>query len=336
MMGQKRRAGPDLLETAGEWALRAEVGLSRRDAERLVAWLAAAPGHRAAYDSVLEADRMLTRHGADAEMMALRAAALRARPEGGWTSMRTMAASLIAAAFIAGGIGVWGIGQHPELSAVFGLKAAPAARYVTAQGERATITLEDGSVLALNADSVAEVNIDRRSRTVRLEKGQALFTVAHDTSRPFEVFAGGRRVTAVGTAFDVLVLPGALRVAMLDGVVRVSADERSAQTLSRGEVMTVQSSGSTTVRKADTVRMAAWRDGVVYFEETPLSDAVAEMNRYARHPTVLADQDVGALRVSGAFRITEAEDFAAAMADIFSLTVKRSADGRTTLARAGV
>ena len=336
MRGRLRRSTPDLLETAGEWALRAEAGLNRRDEARLAAWLDAAPDHRAAYDAVIKADQALGRHGADEAMMVLRGAALKARAETQWPSLRAMAASLIAALLVAGALG-GGMERLSPLTAVFGAGEMQTARYETAMGERATVTLADGSVLALNADSAAEVTFSGRSRTVRLERGQALFTVAHDASRPFEVLADGRRVTAVGTAFDVLLLPGALRVAMLDGVVRVSSDRQSPrQILSKGEVMTARADGTTTVRKADAARLAGWRDGVVYFEETPLNEAVAEMNRYTHRPIIVADGPAGALRVSGAFRVAEADAFAETMTDIFPLSIKHSVDGRTILTPAAM
>jgi transmembrane sensor len=326
------RSAPDMLETAGEWALRAEAGLSARDDARLEAWLDADPRHRAAYDAVLKADRALERHGADEALMAMRHAALRARPERRLPS-RAVAASLIAGALVTSVAGWWGTAHLPDLMAAFSTQETHTARYATAVGERAIVSLSDGSVLTLNTDSAADVAFDRRIRSVRLVKGQALFSIAHDPSRPFEVLAGGRTVVAVGTAFDVLLQSDALRVAMLEGVVRVSSDRpEPVQTLSKGEVLTARPGGLVTIRKADTAQLAAWRDGVVYFDETPLAEAVVEMSRYARRPIAVADARAGAQRVSGAFRITEADSFAETMAELFSLSIQRSSDGATTLA----
>lgn len=323
----------DVMETAGAWALRVEGGLSRADETRLAAWLDAATDHRAAYEAVLEAELTLQRHGADEALMAMRRAALKARPERR-IRVRTMAAGLAAAALAAGVLGWWGAAYVLGFSGGAG-DAMQNARYVTANGERATVTLADGSVLTLNADSAAEVTFDRRSRTVRLMRGQAQFLVAHDASRPFEVLADGRQVTAVGTAFDVLLLPDALRIAMLDGVVRVSSMRQAeVQTLSKGEVMTARPGQSVSIRRADTTRLAGWREGVVYFEETPLREAVEEMSRYTRFPLTVADEQAAGLCVSGAFRITEAESFAETMTDLFPLAIKHSADGRTILSSA--
>lgn len=77
--------------------------------------------------------------------------------------------------------------------------------YVTAVGERSTITLGDGSQVSLNTDSRLRVSFTADRRQVTLLAGQALFEVAPDSVRPFEVAAAGHRVVALGTAFDVRV-----------------------------------------------------------------------------------------------------------------------------------
>lgn len=329
MMRKRRPPTADVLEAASVWALRVEAGLSGRDQARLEAWFEASPRHRPAFDAVVEMDLLLRQEGARDELMAMRAAALGSRPER--APRRALAAGL-AAAVTLGGIGWWGVDRFVDLQTVAGSHAVRSAGYATAPGERATVTLSDGSILVLNTDSAVETTFDHRIRRVRLLKGQALFTVAHDPMRPFDVLAGDRRVTAMGTAFDVLMLPDAVRVAMIDGVVRVSSDRSEPpQILSKGEMMVARVDGATTIRKVDTQRLAGWREGVVYFDDTPLAEAVAEMNRYASRRTVVMDARAAALRVSGAFRIAEADSFAESMTDIFPLIVKRSADGQTTL-----
>lgn len=326
------RSDPDVLKAAAERLLQVRGAGGTDEADDLEAWAGSDERRRAALDAVQAADEALARYGADDELAAMRRSALRARP-GRRMAPAALAAGLAAAVLLGGGW--WMAGQGPDLFGALAGTEAQTARYVTVAGERATVTLADGSVITLNADSAVDTAYDRRSRTVRLIRGQALFTVAHDPSRPFEVLADGRRVTAVGTAFDVLLIPEGLRVAMLDGVTRVSGGASgSDQTLSAGEVMTAPHDGPVTVRKVDTRRLAGWREGVVYFEETPLREAVAEMNRYARTPIVVADDRAGGLRVSGAFRVSEADAFADAMAEIFQLSVKHSEGGQTVLTSA--
>ncbi|MFS0740574.1 FecR domain-containing protein [Brevundimonas sp. 3P9-tot-E] len=328
MSGLKSTAS-DLNESAVLWVLRVENGLSPVEAVELADWLAADAGRQAAFDAVRDAGLLLDRFAGEDVLIAMRGSALKARSEK--RSFPTAVAATLAAVAILGGAGWWAAGGGLDFPTTLGAGVST-QRYVTAAGERATVTLSDGSLLTLNADSAVETAYDAHTRRITLVKGQAFFDVAHDPSRPFDVIAAGHRVTAVGTAFDVLVLPDALRVAMLDGVVRVSVGAEGApQTLSAGEVMRAGRDGSVTVRTADIQRLAGWRDGVIFFEETPLLEAVAEMNRYARQRMVVADAEAGELRVSGAFRSSEADAFAEAMADVFDLSVRRSADGRTVI-----
>ncbi|ATQ43888.1 FecR family protein [Caulobacter mirabilis] len=319
-------------EAAVQWALRAEDAMDADEVAEMEAWLSADAQHRKAFDAALAADRLLKQFGDEDELLAMRRSALKARRERR-PLPAAFAAGLVAATLLLGGVGGWwASGRGEDFARVFGGAQTTTARYVTIPGERATVSLADGSVMTLNTDSVVETTFDRRGRTAKLVQGQALFSVAHDPSRPFEVLAEGRRVTAVGTVFDVLSLPGELRVAMLDGVVRVSTDSSTpVQTLSAGEVLTAAQGGPMTVRKADTKRLAAWRDGVVFFEETPLREAVAEMNRYTRRRIVIADPRAERLRVSGAFRTSEADLFADSMAAVFGLSLRQSADGRAVL-----
>src|SRR5882672_2915400 len=63
-------------------------------------------------------------------------------------------------------------------------------RFETAIGEQRSVVLSDGSLVTLNTSSSIEVRMLRDRRTVQLLAGEALFDVAHDTARPFDVVAG--------------------------------------------------------------------------------------------------------------------------------------------------
>src|SRR5207244_12734060 len=85
----------------------------------------------------------------------------------------------------------------------------------TGIGERATASLEDGSTVVLNTNSVLEINYSKLRRDVKLIAGQVLFKVAHDTARPFIVAAANHEVVAVGTEFEVRLDGEKMRVALL-------------------------------------------------------------------------------------------------------------------------
>ena len=89
--------------------------------------------------------------------------------------------------------------------------------YATGKGERQHVTLTDGSVVDLNAETTLKVSFARSGRRVVLGEGEAIFDVAHEERRPFTVEAAGRAVRVVGTQFDVRNRQGALTVTVARG-----------------------------------------------------------------------------------------------------------------------
>src|SRR5262249_25853413 len=93
--------------------------------------------------------------------------------------------------------------------------------YRTAHGEQLTQRLPDGSVLRLDTDSEATVHYSGRERVVDLQRGQALFEVAHETGRRFRVSAGDAGVIAVGTRFDVYRNVDSVEITVIQGEIAV-------------------------------------------------------------------------------------------------------------------
>ena len=94
--------------------------------------------------------------------------------------------------------------------------------YATSAGGYERVVLADGSVVELNANSEVRVDLWPSERRVALVQGEAHFTVAHDTSRPFIVSAHGVAVRAVGTAFNVRLGSASVEVLVTEGKVSVS------------------------------------------------------------------------------------------------------------------
>ena len=351
-LGLKSAPQGDPHEVAAHWlTLEDEGRLSGEDRAGLERWLDADPAHRAAYDDARRACEAAARHAADPQIMALRAAALAVAPERS-TPLRRIAAAAAIAAVVGGGS--WlalsnAPGTEPSPLAVMAASLAPGlhpntAVYRTAVGERSTFTLPDGSVATLNTGSLLKIAYTPGERGVRLLRGQALFEVAHNKQRPFQVYAGDRRITAVGTVFDVRLDGARVKVALVEGVVRVAhlAPKQTAGpaptpvqqvVMTAGEVLDAAPSAAMTVRTADTGRATSWRAGVVVFDDEPLAAAVAEVNRYTTHPLVIADPSIGGLRVSGVFKTGDPERFARTMTDIFPVAVGDGPDGSEVLRR---
>jgi transmembrane sensor len=64
-----------------------------------------------------------------------------------------------------------------------------------------------------------------------------------------------------------------------------------------------------------------WPDGVEAFNDVPLSDLIAAANRYASRPITIRDRQIGALRISGTFHLTDTAALAHKVADLLHLSV---------------
>jgi transmembrane sensor len=73
-------------------------------------------------------------------------------------------------------------------------------------------------------------------------------------------------------------------------------------------------------------RDEAWMTGHVIFDSTPVSSAIAEMNRYAPRRLKLADPALANRRITGTFSVNDSIAFVRAVAQTFSLTVSDGPD----------
>lgn len=201
--------------------------------------------------------------------------------------------------------------------------------FVTQVGEQRSTTLTDGSHIVLNTGSRLTVHFARAERRVSLDEGEAIFDVAHDTSRPFVVRVGNEQVKALGTAFSVRRDGDDVRVTLLRGrveVTRLGDKPELLAVLEPGERLSAGPNDAPRIDHPELDAVTAWRRGEILFDETPLSDAVAEVNRYGKVHVVIADSQLSGLLVSGVFATDDAAEFAQAVAQLHGLHVRRQGD----------
>lgn len=216
--------------------------------------------------------------------------------------------------------------------------------YSTAVGQRESTTLADGSVVMLNTNSQIKVQFDGEYRDVRLLQGEAHFTVASNRDRPFRVYAGDRRVQAVGTTFSVHLKDNALDVTVTEGKVMlssaVSAVTSSPQrpspvrspsaganpaaavgellfeengTIAAGQSVTLSegvanfSGGLVTLPGPEVAKRLSWRSGILTFTGDRLEDVVREISRYTTISIEIVDPAVRDRPIGGRFPIGETE-----------------------------
>ena len=209
----------------------------------------------------------------------------------------------------------------------------------TERGGFERVVLPDGSTASLNTNSEIRVHFTHHHREILLTRGEALFFVAHDELRPFEVNAGGNAVRALGTSFTVRLRPaGKIEVLVLTGEVTVDNPRSIASTstigagpasstdaralLSSGDDATIESQGRAQIERVDAPGMAhklAWIHGQIWFEHCALSEAIAEFNRYNSSQFILTDTALAQLHIGGSFATTDPTAFMAALEDVFGI-----------------
>jgi transmembrane sensor len=248
---------------------RAEVG--EADGLEFDAWLAESPANREAYRAALAAwqafdgrrQEVLDDLAAEA-----RPAARRPGPSRRW--------------LVGGGVAI--AAGFAAVAALPPMLGPPTVQtYSTDKGQHQRITLVDGSVVDLNAETRLIVRFARRERHVELGDGQAIFDVAHDASRPFTIEASGRAVRVLGTQFDVRNRSGEVTVSVARGRVQVrpvaSSKTGQAFVLSPGQRLAIGRTGVAEMSAVDPREALGWRFGRLVYRGEPLAKVVADLNR---------------------------------------------------------
>jgi transmembrane sensor len=127
-----------------------------------------------------------------------------------------------------------------------------------------------------------------------------------------------------------------IRVALLEGWVTVRPVPSSTAggkggspvILNPGQLLFADKhTGRATIQSSDVAGLLSWREGRVRFEETPLADAVAEMNRYTATPIRITDPRIAGLRISGAFRVGQSGSFVSSITAVFPVRATSTPSG---------
>lgn len=155
------------------------------------------------------------------------------------------------------------------------------------RGQKTTVFLNDGTKVILNAESSIEYKrkFENGLREVKLT-GEAFFDVAHDESRPFVVKSGLLETTALGTSFNIKAHDEEdIKVSLLTGKVKVvnassQGDEGDVILLPGEQVAFQGKSGTLDKGKFDLSKVAAWKDGVLIFDDSSMGEIKQMLERW--------------------------------------------------------
>lgn len=208
---------------------------------------------------------------------------------------------------IGGGIVAWRTSRSP-------IKGAPAMtvpthEYATARGQRAELTLADGTRIWMSVASrlrvPADYNVARRD--VYLD-GEAYFEVVHDPARPFVVHAPQTVAEDLGTRFVVRAYrdDATAIVTVAEGRVAVRSDRQTharGVALERGQAAHVDTAGLITILSLPDAEAAdiGWRDGGLQFRRVPFADVARELERWYDVQITLSDTSMASVPLTARF-----------------------------------
>lgn len=297
-------------------------GLTSAERDLMEQWLSDDAAHATALARAKRTWSAFNEADGDEILSAMRDHAL-AGPVARWrVSLRAVAA--VAALFLAT-MGVLVLLPHFDHTAQQGGSEGVTIDYASAATQIREVALPDGSHLTLDADSVVRGRFAKDARDLTLVKGRVFLDVRHDPTRPFSVTAMDRRIVDLGTRFSASVRNGSVRVALEQGRVSIVSLKAGVATVELKPGEEFVATGSST--KIDEVGQgdadANWRHGLIDLDDIKLADAAAQINRYSSAQIVIRDPRIADLRVTGQFRLGDAERFARTIAELHSVRVQR-------------
>ncbi|QTD55895.1 FecR family protein [Parasphingorhabdus cellanae] len=335
-------ANNNVEEQAAYWFARLRAdNASKGDQRRFKSWLEESPRHAEAYALQEEVWAAMQDSAVDDDILAMRQNALgmsATSNDNRWLKYGAIAASLLVAAVSLIVLNPFGYLDGSDFSdpAEQLAQSEPQSSpiYKTAVGQRSTVNLPDGSVVELNTDSLIQINFSDDKRDLILLRGEALFDVAKDESRPFVVEADGKLITAIGTTFSVRRADDEIRVTLIEGIVTVDKEDSEGgnpdavnkKQLRPGEQLVALGDQPFKVNAINTDAATSWKDGRLIFDNEPLGTIIQEVNRYSTRKLVVGDPTLSDMRVSGIFQVGSVDSFAAALEASFPVAHNAQSD----------
>ncbi len=152
------------------------------------------------------------------------------------------------------------------------------------KGQKSTIMLPDGTTVILNSESslVYTSDYNKEERRIRL-RGEAYFKVSEDPERPFKVETDHLVTTALGTSFNVNAYrQDKERVTLVEGKIRIERNGKDLEneTLVPGEMIVFEKKKGLEKTKVNSFDHLRWKDGIIVFQDTPLTEAMEELEKW--------------------------------------------------------
>jgi transmembrane sensor len=214
------------------------------------------------------------------------------------------------------GIGGWKSGW------LAGGPAPVIAHYETPRGQPRDIRLADGTSLHLDGATSVDVTLDRRQRLVVLDRGEAYFDVAHEADRPFVVHAAASEMRVLGTAFNVDIGRGDVRLAVYRGRVRFGGTAANVRSVDIPAGWRSRfSDGVVRAPRPFDASQEDWRQDWIDVDDMQLGDLVDALNRRGGPRVIDPPPGLAGIALSGRFKLDKSRQLLEAIGTAYGFTV---------------
>ncbi len=196
-----------------------------------------------------------------------------------------------------------------------------AADYRTATGEQRRIALADGASVELNTrTSISLRHAVGGNDRIELISGEAAISTGRQSTWPLVVVAGDGRISSESASFNVRYDGHASCVTCLEGTVRVEHHDAALTLVARHQVTYADRvlEGPIAI---DPGVVTAWQEGILVFHQTPLSEVVAEVNRYRPGKIVVLNAELGRRPVNARFHVANVDEIMSLAQGVFGAKV---------------
>ncbi len=191
------------------------------------------------------------------------------------------------------------------------------------------IVLYDGSVIELNRNT--SITYPRRfinnSREVKLNKGEAFFSIAHNAKKPFIIHTSKNDIKVLGTSFNVNTLTGGeLEVIVRTGRVEVK-DIKTKETVVIGKDEKAYYMDNKLVKSINTdINYLSWKTHSFIFRQDRL-DYVCQTIEKAYSLKINYSFDIGGCRLTAKYENMPIDDIIKVIGLTFGFKTQKTKDG---------
>lgn len=156
-------------------------------------------------------------------------------------------------------------------------------RLIVPYGKRSKVVLSDGTKVWLNSGSTLEFPSAFTGDTREIDlSGEMYIEVAPDNDKPLYVHTYGYDIKVYGTKFNISSYPSASSsVVLVEGKVSLQVAEKQELFLLPSEqAVYSEVTGTFDTREVDVHSLISWKDGYLTFEDTPVIEALKQIERY--------------------------------------------------------